>query len=86
MDWIVHEAAKSRTRLSDFHFLFSSRAALGVFSSDIFGTDLLREGSPVVRRRGIQVYIPIDNIFAEKHTKVWTNQENPQNHWAGDVP
>ena len=32
MDCIVHEVAKSRTRLSDFHFFFSSRAALGVFS------------------------------------------------------
>ena len=57
-----------------------------MFSSDIFGTDVLREGSPVVRGRGIKVYIPIDNLFAGKHTEVWANWENPQNHWAGEVP
>ena len=65
---------------------FSSRAALGVFSSDISGTDVLRGESPVVRGGGIKVYIPIDNVFAGKHTEVWANWENPQNHWAGEVP
>ena len=74
MDCIVHEVAKSKTQLSDFHFYFVSHLTqwLPCEVSDVFLSPFLRWGTEVLRDKTVS-----QDLSALK----WRNQDSYLDLW-----